>query len=462
MDYKLCRFCYEKQANSNIFQSETLSSKIVFCCQSLISVQENDGLPTKICSICVRDLEACYQFLSKVEASERKLRALLTETQTTFQQDIPKTEVKSEDTDDDSHRPDDFLFSFEHIKTNALQPEKPNENTKIKIITQKRSSKRMTLKKEKLICSVCTRKCPSASALTIHMRIHTNEKPYHCSSCVKKYKDSGTLKRHIERNHMQQRERRFICENCGKGFYSKSDITIHMRVHTGETPYVCSICFIRFTQMSAMLRHKKRHTGTKTNVCSTCGKLFWTKEELKKHHSVHDNVRNFECPICNVQFKQKSNIKKHMGIHADPNRYVCNYCGRTFNLKGNLKSHINRKHSEKSGYCNTCCKNVSNIEIHMWKHTGQRPLKCEFCPSSFYEMKALALHINFKHKKTDRFKCTMEGCTLSFPSKPMMMYHIARFHDMQTPYPCDRCSRGFYRKNDLSRHMIGTHKERLL
>lgn len=460
MDYKLCRLCYEREANSSIFQSENevqTISKIVYCCKS-VSVQNNDGLPANICSSCDRELETCYQFLQRCEASDRKLRSLLTETLTSR---TTKTEVKNEDIDDDQrseYAGDHHLFSFEYLKPDKLQTEKYEQE----ISMSKKRPKRPKFKKEELICSVCARKCPSASALAIHMRIHTNEKPYQCSSCDKRYKDGGTLKRHIERNHLQHRERRFICENCGKGFFSKSDITTHMRVHTGETPYACSICLMRFTQISAMLRHKKRHTETKTHVCSTCGKSFWTKEELKKHHSVHNDIRNFECPICKVQFKQKSNIKKHMAIHADPNRYVCNYCGQTFNLKGNLKSHINRKHSAKSGYCNMCCKNVSNIEVHMWRHTGQRPLKCEFCPSSFYEMKALALHINFKHKKTDRFKCTMEGCLLGFPSKPMMMYHIAKFHDMRTPYPCDRCSRGFYRKNDLSRHKIGTHKERLL
>lgn len=454
MDYKLCRLCYEREANSSIFQRKNEGrtvSKLMYCCKS-IRVRENDGLPSKICSWCDRELEACYQFLLMCEASERNLRLILRETQTSqaaHPDDIRKTEVKSE-------------YIDEEYKPDALQPGKHAEYIEDKVINQNKTKKSVKTKKENLICSVCARKCISASVLAIHMRTHTNEKPYQCPSCVKKYKDSGTLKRHIERNHLQHRERRFICENCGKGFYSKSDITIHMRVHTGETPYTCSICLSRFTQMSAMLRHKRRHTGSKSHVCSTCGKLFWTKEELKKHHSVHNDVRSFECPICNVQFKQKSNIKKHMAIHADPNRYVCNYCGQTFTLKGNLKSHISRKHSEKSGYCNNCCKNVSNIEIHMWRHTGQRPLKCEFCPSSFYEMKALALHINFKHKKTDRFKCTSEGCNQGFPSKPMMMYHIARFHDMQTPYPCDRCSRGFYRKNDLSRHKIGTHKERLL
>ena len=50
------------------------------------------------------------------------------------------------------------------------------------------------------------------------MRIHTNEKPYECDVCEKRFSDSGALKS-------------------------------HMRIHTNEKPYECDVCDEAFTSI---------------------------------------------------------------------------------------------------------------------------------------------------------------------------------------------------------------------
>ena len=59
-----------------------------------------------------------------------------------------------------------------------------------------------------------------------HMSIHTNEKPYECDVCEKRFRQSGGLKS-------------------------------HMRIHTNEKPYECDVCEKRFTQASNLKRHKR-------------------------------------------------------------------------------------------------------------------------------------------------------------------------------------------------------------
>ena len=59
-----------------------------------------------------------------------------------------------------------------------------------------------------------------------HMSIHTNEKPYECDVCEKRFRQSGGLKS-------------------------------HMRIHTNEKPYECGVCEKRFTQASNLKRHKR-------------------------------------------------------------------------------------------------------------------------------------------------------------------------------------------------------------
>ncbi|XP_026752672.2 gastrula zinc finger protein XlCGF57.1-like [Galleria mellonella] len=472
MDLKICRICCENKGNSYIYDKINdelvLSAKIMYCCAN-ISIYEGDGLPAYICNNCELELSTAYHFIKKCETTDKALRS-----QDFSQCSLNINKHDNEDTvqvkiEENIGSDQDLVYgdidgNFD-ITCEVLSQEreiknesKCKERIKRKVYKKRTKFKSPASKK----CTVCNRKCPNPSTLMIHMRSHSDEKPYPCSSCDKKYKDSGTLKRHVERNHSENRERNFTCENCGKCFYSKSDVKIHMRIHTGETPYACSECPMKFTQISALLRHIKRHTGEKPYMCATCSKAFCSKEELKNHHKVHSNNKQFSCAICNVMFKYRNNLKKHLKLHSEPDHFICSYCGRNFNLKGNLKSHIERQHSEKSGYCNICSKNVPNIEVHTWKHTGEKPLKCELCTSSFGESRALAHHMNFRHKKTDKHKCLVEGCLMAFPSRPMLDFHTAKLHDTRIPFPCDQCSRGFYRKSDLARHKMGTHKERLV
>lgn len=474
MDTKLCRLCCQNEGTSYIFSKENdeiaISAKIMYCCSN-VNINNGDGLPLHICDSCEKELAVCYQFVLKCEASDKKLRSeafeVMPQDNSDFDDCSPKIEVKLElyCNSDECHLyediQDDDNITLEQVRQSKLEIKFENEESKV--TSQRKPCKQKTKALEKCTCSVCGRTCANPSSYKAHMRSHTNEKPYPCLSCDKKYKDSGTLKRHMNRNHVQQkRPRNFICENCGKSFLTKSDVKIHMRTHTGETPYSCSICAVRFTQISALQRHHKRHTGEKEHLCTACPKRFCTKTELKSHLLVHTTEKNYSCPLCNVQFKYKSNLRKHMRQHSEPNRFVCNHCGRTFNVKGNLKCHIDKQHSEKSGHCTVCSKSVADMEVHMWRHTGQRPLKCELCTSSFYDTKSLARHINYRHKATDRFKCTAKECLMTFPSKPMLDFHIAKLHSTHIPFPCDRCTRAFYRKNDLARHKIATHKERLI
>ncbi|CAH2244731.1 jg27735 [Pararge aegeria aegeria] len=415
-----------------------------------------DDLPANICAFCEEQLGCTYSFVLKCEDTDKKLRSL----QLTVKHECEiKYDVKTEDSHTTS--PDDI---FDNPSECYDSPLIDNIKEEIDFGIQKKTKRKYVRTKPRKAslskCKVCGRVCNSPSSLAIHMRSHTNEKPYGCLLCDKKYKDSGTLKRHAERNHNNERARRFICEHCGKGFYSKSDCKIHMRTHTGETPYSCSSCPARFSQVGSLQRHKLTHTGERTHVCTKCPKKFPTREELKKHYLVHSDERKHKCPLCEIQFKSSNNMRKHFRMHTDKmNKFICNYCKRCFPFKGNLQCHITKQHSSKSGHCEMCSKYFPNIKLHMLKHAGMRTVKCELCPSSFFDLKGLSTHVNFRHKFADKYKCTINDCTLKFPSQPMLDYHVMRYHKSMKPFVCDKCPRSFYRKSDMVRHKKGTHKE---
>ena len=58
----------------------------------------------------------------------------------------------------------------------------------------------------------------------------------------------------------------FPCRYCGKVFGSDSALQIHVRSHTGERPYKCNICGNRFTTKGNLKVHFQRHTHKFPNI----------------------------------------------------------------------------------------------------------------------------------------------------------------------------------------------------
>lgn len=123
----------------------------------------------------------------------------------------------------------------------------------------------------------------------------------------------------VENNEVKESKKTFNCNICGKIFGEKGNFSIHMRVHTQEKPFVCPYinCDETFKAHGHLKDHMKKHFNVKPYKCSLCKEQFSRQSTLKMHYYTHVQTKPYKCYFndCDKYFVDKTQLKFHFKSH---------------------------------------------------------------------------------------------------------------------------------------------------
>lgn len=298
-----------------------------------------------------------------------------------------------------------------------------------------------------IICKLCAKVFPTFDELSQHqiecqLKKQKNVwgpsfKTFECDICNTVLKSKDGIRQHMRIVHIKI-GKRFKCDQCGLAFYARSDVKMH---------------------------HKIVHLKIRDFICAECGKSFKQKYHLKNHMYSHAGKLKCLHENCDKYFASPFSRKKHMELHgktttAQENRVKCELCGLSFATKFTLRNHHRFMHLNirdfKCMVCNEAFKSKLALQLHTYRHTGEKPLNCPHpeCDRKFRSQSNRDEHFR-SHSGEKPFLCTIAECNQRFRFSVDFRRHKLNVHGISSnkSFPCSICGEVLSKNSLLIKHM---------
>ncbi|XP_060714434.1 zinc finger protein 646 [Tachysurus vachellii] len=250
-------------------------------------------------------------------------------------------------------------------------------------------------------------------------------KGFLCKHCGIACSNMPSLLEHTESCHQSEDDRKFKCDECGRGYRHAGSLANHKKTHDIGS-FQCHICARKLSNALALKSHLRIHTSRKKYTCLDCGKGFRLATQLATHQKVHRN-RVF-------QERTKNNeLKDSQTEDICDDEQLQQVAQQDFDIIPELPPDLELDVAPDNGFSNGLMSELIPGSAGEHDATGDdedRPFKCDMCEKTYRHHGSL-----INHKKTHQmgiFECSV--CFKQFNNLAALTSH-QRIHSKTRSHP---------------------------
>ncbi|CAH2050391.1 unnamed protein product, partial [Iphiclides podalirius] len=235
----------------------------------------------------------------------------------------------------------------DHKQPNVLACDKCPRITKTIEALNKHKMRHIPKSERRFTCSSCNKTFNNKDTLKSHERSHIpieERKIFCCDQCDLKFTTRSSAASHKRVVH--DKIKSYVCDLCGYACGTNGELRQHRAIHSDDKPYECRKCSKRFKTYSNLKTHVDTHEDT-SYTCYVCSRVLNSRRTLRKHLLVHEDRCRHVCSYCNKAFKRRQTLKVHMYMHTGDKPLTCKWCDERFAYASTLRSHRLRCHADK-------------------------------------------------------------------------------------------------------------------
>ncbi|MGH0167711.1 UNVERIFIED_CONTAM: hypothetical protein FKN15_004014 [Acipenser sinensis] len=323
-----------------------------------------------------------------------------------------------------------FQNSFSPVSA-GLDPSKKGKPPNISVETKTAGAEESLFKHK---CKYCGKVFGNDSALQIHLRSHTGERPYKCNICGNRFTTKGNLKVHFQR-HKEKfphiRMNPYPVPEHLDNIPTSSGIPYGMSMAPEESNFVDS--------KPAMLPTSGFPQPMLQSLTASRDSPSGNEPSSQRPSSSGSDGASISSSMFNQDMGSDQNLESPEGFASMPHLNGDELPGEQGSETAKLQRMVESL-EKKTGDPNECfiCHRVlscqSSLKMHYRTHTGERPYKCKICDRAFSTRGNLKAHYGVHRANTPlKMQHSCPICQKKFTNAVVLQQHIRMHMGGQIP-----------------------------